>query len=173
MDFPGVISDNGQSSHTHFPFADIFMTIKTAAAPVAAQLVPPPVAAETEAQRFDRVLARPEFSALKAVISRLLIDSGLMNAALITTNSYQMFLAKLGFRVEVVKQIHENDCYSRLGPQGGIRAVIPLHDTATYSTMVTLVNYNSSVTTTNKAVDFYDKQLADFKQQLMNKSGNR
>ena len=96
-----------------------------------------------------------------------------MNAALITTNSYQMFLAKLGFRVEVVKQIHENDCYSRLGPQGGIRAVIPLHDTATYSTMVTLVNYNSSVTTTNKAVDFYDKQLADFKQQLMNKSGNR
>ena len=67
-------------------------------------------------------------------------------------------LLRLGFRVEVVKQIHENDCYSRLGPQGGIRAVIPLHDTATYSTMVTLVNYNSSVTTTNKAVDFYDKQ---------------
>ena len=51
--------------------------------------------------------------------------------------------------------------------------MIPLHDTATYSTMVTLVNYNSSVTTTNKAVDFYDKQLADFKQQLMNKGGNR
>ena len=152
------------------------MTTKSAAAPVAAPIAPhtpPPLAAETEAQRFDRVLARPEFSALKAVISRLLIDSGLMNAALITTNSYQMFLAKLGFRVEVVKQIHENDCYSRLGPQGGIRAVIPLHDTATYSTMVTLVNYDSSVTTTNKAVDFYDKQLADFKAQLMNKSGNR
>jgi len=143
-------------------------TKTTAAAPAV-----PVVAAETEAQRFDRVLGRPEFGPLKAVISRLLVDSALMNAALITTNSYQMFLAKVGFRVEVVKQIHENDCYSRLGPAGGIRAVIPLHDTATYSTMVTLVNYDASVTTTNKAVDFYDKQLADFKAQLMNKGGNR
>ena len=62
MDFPRLISDNGQSSHTHFPFADIFMTTKTAAAPVAVPTAPhtsPPVAAETEAQRFDRVLARP------------------------------------------------------------------------------------------------------------------
>jgi len=40
-----------------------------------------------------------------------------MHAAIITTNSYQMFLGKLGYRVEVVKQIHENDCYSRLGPK--------------------------------------------------------
>jgi len=28
-------------------------------------------------------------------------------------------LRELGFRVEVVKQIHEQDCYSRLGPAGG------------------------------------------------------
>jgi len=151
------------------------MSTKPAAGAAAAPVNPvaaAPVTPETEAQRFDRVLARPEFSPLKAVIIHLGIGSQLMNAALITTNSYQMFLAKLGYRVEVVKQIHENDCYSRLGPAGGIRAVVPLHDTATYSTMVTLVNYDVSVTTTNKAVDFYDKQLADFKAQLMNKSGN-
>ena len=172
MDFQCSFSDNGEVSgpsiHTRPRWHPNFMSTKTTAAPAV-----PAVAAETEAQRFDRVLNRPEFGPLKAVISRLLVDSALMNAALITTNSYQMFLAKLGFRVEVVKQIHENDCYSRLGPAGGIRAVIPLHDTATYSTMVTLVNYDASVTTTNKAVDFYDKQLADFKAQLMNKGGNR
>jgi len=71
-----------------------------------------------------------------------------------------------------VKQLHEQDCYTRLGQAGGIRAVIPLHDTATYSTLVTLVNYNSTVTTTQKAVDFYDDQLTEFKIQLMNRSGN-
>ena len=127
---------------------------------------------ETEPQRFDRVLARAEFKPLKAVIDHLGIDSAVMNAAIITTNSYQMFLGKLGYRVVLVKQIHENDCYARLGPQGGIRAVVPLHDTATYSTMVTVVNYDSTVSTTPKSVDFYDRELARFKTQLMSRSGN-
>ena len=95
-----------------------------------------------------------------------------MNAALITTNTYQMFLDKLGFRMEVVKQLHEQDCYTRLGPAGGIRAVVPLHDTATYSTLVTLVNFNSTLTTTPKSVDFYDNQLARFKTQLMSRTGD-
>jgi hypothetical protein len=50
--------------------------------------------------------------------------------------------------------------------------VLPVHDTATYSTMVTLVNFDSTVTTTANSIDFYDRQLADFKTQLMNRSGN-
>jgi hypothetical protein len=132
---------------------------------------PPPIA-ETEANRFDRILARPEFKPLKAVFAHLGADNAGMIAALITTNSYQMFLGKLGYRVIVVNQIHEADCYSRLGPAGGIRAVVPLHDTATYSTLVTLVNYDATITTTAKSVDYYDEQLADFKIQLMNRSGN-
>jgi hypothetical protein len=144
------------------------MTKKPAVAPAAN----PPLIVETDPQRFERVLARAEFNPLKAVINHLGVDSALMNAALITTNSYQMFLGKLGYRVVIVKQIHENDCYSRLGPQGGIRAVVPLHDAATYSTMVTLVNYDSSVSTTANAIDYYDHQLAEFKIQLMNKTGN-
>jgi hypothetical protein len=37
---------------------------------------------------------------------------------------------------------------------------------------VTLVNYDSSVTTTQKSIDYYDDQLAEFKTQLMNRSGN-
>ena len=90
-----------------------------------------------------------------------------MQAAIVTTNSYPMFLAKLGYRVIMVKQIHEQDCYSRLGPAGGIRAVLPMHDMATYSTIVTLVNFDSTVTTTPKAVDYYDNQLTEFKILLM------
>jgi hypothetical protein len=49
---------------------------------------------------------------------------------------------------------------------------VPIHDTATYSSMVTLVNYNATVTTTPKSVDYYDDQLAEFKTQLMSRTGN-
>jgi hypothetical protein len=139
-----------------------------AVAPVTNQ----PAASETESERFERILLRPQFKPLKAVFDTLRSASPLLQAAIITTNSYQMFLGKLGYRVVLVKHIHENDCYSRLGPKGGIRAVLPVHDTATYSTLVTLVNFDSTVTTTPNSVDFYDAQLAEFKVHLMNRSGN-
>ena len=132
----------------------------------------PAAVSETEEQRFARILLRPQFKPLKAVFDKLGVAVPVMQGAIITTNSYQMFLGKVGYRVVVVKQIHENDCYARLGPVGGIRAVLPVHDTATYSTMVTLVNFDSTLSTTPKSVDFYDKQLAEFKTQLMNRSGN-
>ena len=128
--------------------------------------------AETGPGRFDRILSRPEFKPLKAVLDRLGKDSETKNAALITTNTYQMFLNKLGYSVTVVKQIHEQDCYARLGPAGGIRAVVPLHDTIGYRTLVTLVNYDSTVTTTPQATEYYDAQLAAFKTQLMSRTGN-
>ena len=131
-----------------------------------------PAVTETEAQRFERILLRSQFKPLQDMLAQLGIAVPAMQAALITTNSYHMFLAKLGFRLVVVKQIHEKDCYGRIGRQGGIRAVLPVHDTATYSTMVTLVNYDLSVTTTSNSVDFYDDQLAKFKIQLMNRSGD-
>jgi hypothetical protein len=95
-----------------------------------------------------------------------------MQAAIVTTNCYQNFLGKLGYRIVVVRHIHENDCYARLGPKGGIRAVLPVHDMATYSTLVTLVNFDSTVTTTANSVEYYDAQLAEFKVQLMNRSGD-
>src|SRR5580658_9872732 len=132
----------------------------------------PSVVKETETQRFERILLLTEFKPLKAVFDHLNADTVVKGAAISTTNSYQMFLGKLGYRVDVVKKIHEQDCYARLGPAGGIKAVLPLHDTATYSTLVTLVNYDSTVTTTSKAVDYYDEQLAAFKTQMMNRSGN-
>jgi len=171
MDFLNAMDDNAcvVSRPITSSFATKPIMIKKPATAAAAES---PAAIETEAQRFDRILARVEFKTLKAVLDNLGKDNTAMCAALITTNSYQMFLAKLGYRVDVVKQIHEQDCYSRLGPAGGIRAVLPVHDMATYSTMVTLVNFDSTVTTTSNSVDFCDQQLAEFKVQLMNRSGN-
>jgi hypothetical protein len=132
----------------------------------------PPMVNETKMQRFERILSLAEFKPLKAVLDHLDGDTPAKDAAISTTNSYQLFLGKLGYRVVVVKQIHEQDCYARLGPAGGIRAVVPLHNIATYSTLMTLVNYDFTVTTTDKSVDYYDNQLAEFKTRLMNKSGN-
>lgn len=140
--------------------------------PATAALVHEPPVSETEQQRFERILLRERFKPLKAIFDHLGVAVPTIQAAIVTTNVYQMFLAKLGYRIVMVKQIHEQDCYSRLGPDGGIRAVLPVHDMATYSTLVTLVNYDSTITTTPKAVDYYDNQLAEFKTQLMNRSGN-
>jgi hypothetical protein len=131
----------------------------------------PPVA-ETDEQRFARILLRPQFKPLKGVIDNLALAVPVMLPAIITTNTYQGFLLKLGYRLIVLNQIHENDCYTRLGREGGIKAVLPIHDTATYSTMVTLVNYDSTVSTTANSVEFYDDQLEQFKMQLMSRSGN-
>ncbi len=132
----------------------------------------PPLVNETKAQRFERILALAEFKPLKAVLDHLEGDTPAKDTAISTTYSYQLFLGKLGYRVVVVKQIHEQDCYARLGPAGGIRAVVPLHNTATYSTLMTLVNYDLTVTTTDKSIDYYDNLLAEFKTRLMNKSGD-
>jgi hypothetical protein len=136
------------------------------------KIIAAPAAVETDHERFVRILARPEFKPIKDVMHHLGATLPALHTAIVTTNSYPLFLGKLGYRIEVVKHIHENDCYSRLSREGGIRAVLPLHDAATYSTMVTLVNYNSSVTTTTKSVDYYDEQLAEFKTELMKRSGN-
>ena len=127
-----------------------------------------PPGTETEQQHFDRILSRDQFKPLKAILDELHLDHAVMRGAIVTTNSYPNFLGKLGYRVILLKQIHEQDCYSRLGPAGGIRAVLPHHDTTNYSTLVTLVNFDSTLTTTPKSIDFYDRQLAEFKTQLMN-----
>src|SRR6266404_3314531 len=37
-------------------------------------------------------------------------------------------LGRLGYRLVFTKQIHVQDCYSRVGREGGIRAVLPYHE---------------------------------------------
>src|SRR4030095_117782 len=122
-----------------------------------------PPASETEQQRFERIMLRPQFKPLKAVLDNLGVAVSAIQAAIGTESRYPEFLGKLGYRVILVNQIHQNDCSTRLGPKGGIRAVLPVHDIATYSTMVTLVNYDSTVTTTANSVVFYDSQLTELK----------
>jgi len=126
-----------------------------------------PVNQENAHQRFERLLALPPFKPLKAILDSLHLESAVLHGALATTNSYPDFLAKLGYRLVQVKQIHENDCYARLGPKGGIRAVHPHHDTDTYSTFVTLVNFDATVATTPNAVIFFNAQLAELKKQSL------
>jgi hypothetical protein len=65
------------------------------------------------------------------------------------------------------KQVHVQDCYSRLGPEGGIRVVLPYHDIATYSTLPTVVNFDCTVTTTPKSVAFFNDRLMELKSQLL------
>ena len=131
-----------------------------------------PVAEETQTQRFERILSGTQFKPLKAVFDNLGSAVSAMLEAILGTGSYRNFLDKIGYRLVLVQQIHEQDCYARTGPGGSIRAVLPVHDIATYSTLVTLVNYDSTVSTTSNSVDFYDEQLAQFKVLLMNKSGD-
>ena len=169
MDFPGNMNDNDRArlapAGLRPPFPSrIFMIKKTATM----KPMPDPVPAdESEEHVFNRILAKPEFKPLKAILIELGVDPAVMRGAIVTTNSYPNFLVKLGYRVILVPQIHEQDCYSCLGPAGGIRAVVPHHDTATYSTLVTLVNFDSTLTTTPKSVNFFSDQLAEFKTQLM------
>jgi len=122
---------------------------------------------ETEQQRFDRVLALAPFKPLKAILDSLRVEGTVLLGALATTNTYPELLAKLGYRLVQVKQIHENDCYARLGQKGGIRAVHPCHDTESYSTFVTLVNFDSTVSTTPNAVIFFNARVADLKKKLL------
>ena len=136
--------------------------------PVSKPVSDRPTANETKQQQFERVLSQNQFKPLKAILDQLRVDGAVMLGAMVTTNSYQNFLGKLGYRVILVKQIHEQDCYSRLGSAGGIRAVLPHHDTTTYSTLVTLVNFDSTLTTTPKSMDFFTDRLAELKTLLMN-----
>ena len=41
--------------------------------------------------------------------------------------------------------------------------MLPYHDIATYSTLVTLVNFDSTVTTTSKSLGFFNSRLAELK----------
>src|ERR1041385_5029469 len=108
MDFLNAMNDNRRVAvrHTTSSFeTKPFMSRKSATA--AAAVAESPSSVETEEQRFERILLRGEFKPLKDVFNNLGKDSAMMTTALITTNSYQMFLGKLGYRIEIVKQIHE------------------------------------------------------------------
>ena len=122
--------------------------------------------AETRQQRFERLLSREPFKGLKAIFDSVSCDPAALYDGVNGTNSYEELLVRLGYRVTMTKQIHVADCYSRKGPEGGIRAVLPYFDIPTQSALPTLVNFDSTVTTTPKSAAFFNEMLADLKRQV-------
>lgn len=123
-------------------------------------------AVETRQQRFERILSQEPFKGLKAILDSVSRDREALCEGVNGTNSYEELLAKLGYRVTMTKQIHVADCYSRIGPAGGIKAVLPYFDIPTHSALPTLVNFDSTVTSTPKSAAFFNGMLAELKRQL-------
>jgi hypothetical protein len=121
---------------------------------------------ESKQQRFERLLGREPFKGLKTILDSLSRDREAVWDGVNGTNSYEELVARLGYRVTVTKQIHVADCYSRTGPAGGIRAILPYFDIPTQSALPTLVNFDSTVTTTPKSTAFFNGMLAELKRQL-------
>jgi len=117
-------------------------------------------------QRFETTLSREAFKGLKAILDNLSPDREALCQGVSATNSYEELLSKLGYRITLTKQIHVQDCYSRVGPAGGIRAVLPYYHIPAQSSLPTLVNFDSTVTTTPKSAGFFNEMLSEFKTQL-------
>jgi hypothetical protein len=120
----------------------------------------------TDQERFERILSQPPFEGLKALLDRLSPDRSLLQAGAIVANTLEELLARLGFKLTVTRQIHVQDCYSRLSREGGIKAVLPCYDIPTQSSLPTLVNYDNTVTATPKGVAFFNALLGELKKRL-------
>lgn len=125
-----------------------------------------PSADPSRQQRFERVLSQAPFEGLKAILDRIGPDREALHAAILGTNTYEQLLAKLGYKLVLTRQIHVQDSYTRIGPEGGIKAVLPYHDIPTQSSLPSLVNFDSTLTTTPKATAFFEARLSELKKQL-------
>jgi hypothetical protein len=121
---------------------------------------------ETKVQKFERHLSGAPFDGLKAIFAALTPDREALSAAVQTAHSYEELLSRLGYRMTLVNQIHIQDCYGRVGPKGGIKAVLPYYDIPTQASLPTLVNFDSTITTTPKAATYFNNMLASLKKQL-------
>ena len=129
---------------------------------------PPNIVVETREQRFERILCEDRFKGLKAILESVSGGRGArcVCAEVEGATSYEELLGGLGYRVTVAKQIHVADSYSRMGPGGAIRAVLPYFDIPTQSALPTLVNFDSTVTMTPKSAAFFNGLLAELKREL-------
>jgi hypothetical protein len=118
------------------------------------------------ADRLEQLLGHPQFKGLKAILERLSPGRDQLPGLAAAANSYAELLARLGYRLTIVRQIHVQDCYERLGAAGGITAVLPYHDIATQTSLPTLVNYDATVTNTPKSAAFFEALFLELKRQL-------
>ena len=121
---------------------------------------------QTKQQNFEQVLSREPFKGLKAILDSLSSNREALCEGVEGANSYEELVTRLGYRMVLTKQIHVQDCYSRLGPAGGIKDVLPYHDVPTQSSLPTLVNFDSTVTATPKSAGFFNQMLTALKTQL-------
>ena len=121
---------------------------------------------ETRQENFEKVLAREPFRGLKAILDSLSADRDAVFQGVNGAKTYEELLEKLGYRITLTRQIHVQDSYTRVGPAGGIKAVLPFHDIPTQSSLPTLVHFDSTVTTTPKSAGFFNEMLAALKGQL-------
>ena len=117
-------------------------------------------------QRFESILSQAPFAGLKAILECLSADREALYAGILSADTYEKLLAKLGYKLILTRQIHVQDCYQRVGPEGGINAVLPYYDIPTQSSLPTLVNFDTSLTTTPKAAAFFEALLGELKKQM-------
>jgi len=125
----------------------------------------------TKQQNFEHVMSRSPFTGLKAILDSLSADQETLCQAVTNTNSYEELLTKLGYQITLTKQIHVQDAFSRTGSAGGIKAVLPYYDIPTQRSLPTLVNFDSTITTTPESAVFFNKILAEFKTQSRAEEG--
>jgi len=121
---------------------------------------------EMTQEHFEQILSREPFKGLKAIFDSLSSDREALCAAVNSTKSYEDLLAKLGYRIILTQQIHVQDAHTRVGPAGGIKAVLPYYHVPMQSSLPTLVNFDSTVTTTPKSAAFFNSMLAALKKEL-------
>jgi len=126
----------------------------------------PNAGVETRQQNFERVLSGEPFKGLKAILDSLSPNREALCEGVTRTNSYADLLERLGYRITLIRQIHVQDSYTRVGSAGGIKAVLPYYDIPTQSSLPTLVNLDTTVTTTPKSASFFNEMLAALKAQL-------
>jgi hypothetical protein len=121
---------------------------------------------ETKTQRFERTLSLVTFKGLKAIFDSVATERQTLCDKFADAKTFEDLIARLGYSVALVPQIHVQDAYSRLGRQGGIKAVLPYHDIPTHSSMPALVNFDSTLTITPSGVAFFNKLLVALKAEL-------
>jgi hypothetical protein len=126
----------------------------------------PNIDLETRQQNFERVLSSGPFTGLQAILGSVAPTRATLCEAVNATHSYEELLTRLGYRITLANQIHVQDCYQRVSQAGGIKAVLPYYDIPTQSSFPTLVNLDSSITTTPKSAAFFNQMLVTLKRQL-------
>jgi hypothetical protein len=116
-------------------------------------------------RQFETVVSRERFKGLKAILDHLTSDREDQCEAFNSATCYEELLKRLGYRLALTKQIHVQDAFSRMSRMGGVRAVLPYHDTSTQSSLPTLVNFDGTVSATPKSAAFFDELVSQLKSE--------